>query len=188
VKAETPKRTAVLWDEAQAVALRAFGIWEGQPELTWGKRAWHVLADSGLTSYRNEIERYEVFFRLLVLGGIYSDFCDAAWEERSEPQYAYWAEPLDLSPFMLDQLCARLLDWELKEDEIDTLEMLVENERNRVVDRLMVAFGGPSRLYASLWNSRRTKERECDDDDTHDPEGSQMAAYSWVEAGCRRYR
>jgi hypothetical protein len=194
VEAETPKRTSVPWHEVQEVAASAFHIWTGQPELAWAKRAWQILTDAKLTTYENELGHYEVFFRMLVLGGIYSDFCDAAWQEHSEPWYTDWADPLQLNPFILGQLCARLPDWDPDDAETSALEMLVENERAAVVAALLAAFGDASGLYASLWNSRKAEEREPDeepepeDDDTYDPECSQMAAYSWVDQGCSRYR
>ncbi len=79
------------WDEVLDVAKSAFNVWVGQPELQWAKRAWQVLQDANLTRYRTELERYSVLFRLLVLGGIYSDFCDLAWGECSDPPYSNWA-------------------------------------------------------------------------------------------------
>jgi hypothetical protein len=95
-------------DEVKDAANRAFHIWVEQPELIWAEKAWAMLHDAKLTAYTNELERYQVLLRLLVLGGIYSDFCDAAWEERSEPDYGYWAEPLELDPFLLGRLYAKL--------------------------------------------------------------------------------
>jgi len=186
-------RPTVDWADVESVARLAFNVWVDQPELTWVKRASQVLTNAKLTTYQTELERYQVLFRLLALGGIYSDFCDAAWEEYSEPSYSDWAEPLELNPFVLGQLCARLPDWDPEGvDETEALEMLVENERTVVVASMLAAFGGVSGFYASLWNSRKTEEREPDEkpeleyDDTYDPEGSQMAAYSWVDQGCGR--
>lgn len=188
-------RPVVDWADVEGVAKLAFHIWTGQPELAWAKRAWQILGDAKLTTYDNEPEHYQVLFRMLVLGGIYSDFCDAAWQEYSEPSYSYWAEPLELNPFILGQLCGSLPDWDPEEvDESDALEMLVENERAPVVATLMTALGGVSGLYESFWKSRNSVEQESgdepqpDDDDTYDPEVSQMAAYSWVDEGCGRYR
>ncbi len=168
----------------------------GQPELIWAKQQWDTLSRLKLTLYQDEFERYTVLFRLLVLGGIYSDFCDAAWDEYSEPSYSYWAEPLELDPFTIGQLYARLPKWEADEEATEdaALEALAENQRATVVKALIRAFGSTSGLYDSLWKSRDQHEQgqedatESDDDDVYDPDAPQMAAYSWVDGGCRRYR
>ena len=149
-------------------------------------KAWAILHHAKLTCYTSELERYQVLFRLLVLGGIYSDFCDAAWEEYSEPSYRNWAEPMELDSFLLGQLYATLPECSPEEDENEGLVRLVENEREGVVAALMAGFGGVSELYASLYKSRNAKEPQ--DDDTYDAEPNQLAAYSWVDQGCGRYR
>jgi hypothetical protein len=187
-------RPTVDWAEVESVARLAFNIWIAQPELVWAKHAWQVLANAKLTTYQTELERYQVLFRLLVLGGIYSDFCDAAWDEYSEPSYSYWAEPLELDPFILGQLCARLPDPDPNgADESEALEMLVENERQPVVAAMLAAFGGVPGFYASLWESKKVElpegeEESAHEDDAFDPENSQMAGYSWVDQGCARCR
>jgi len=114
---------------------------------------------------------------MLVLGGIYSDFCDSAWEEYSDPTYYSWAEPLELDPFVLGQLYSRLQEWDPGNEETayEALDMLVENQRDLVVDALMTAFGGASGLYASLWTSRHADGKEPEDDDTYEAEAPQQA-------------
>ena len=186
---EIPAPTNVPWDQVKDAAALAFNIWLEQPELSWAQSAWQLLAEAKLATYRSEFERYEVLFRLLVLGGIYSDFCDAAWEERSNLDYASWAEPMKLDPFLLGQLYATLPEWnpENEETAYRALSRLVENERERVVVALTAACGGVFDLYAYLWRSRHA-EGEVEDDDTNYPEVSQEAAYSWVDQGCHRYR
>jgi hypothetical protein len=182
---EIPAPTNLPWDEVRDVASRAFHVWVEQPELAWAKSAWQLLADAKLTTYRSELERYEVFFRLLALAGIYSDFCDAAWEERSDLDYSSWAEPLKLEPFLLGQLYARLPEWnpENEETAYQALNTLIENQREQVVVALMAAHGGASGLYASLWQSQHAEGEDHGDDDTYYPEISQQAAYSWVDQG-----
>src|SRR5580704_15187247 len=108
---EAENATTVSWDEVKPAATYAFAVWLGKPELAWAEKAWAILGEAKLTAYATELERYEVLFRILVLGGIYSDFCDAAWQEHSEPSYLYWAEPLELDPFLIGQLYARLPEW-----------------------------------------------------------------------------
>lgn len=176
----------VSWDEAKDAANLAFHIWVGQPELMWAEKAWAMLRDAKLTTYANELERYQVLFRLLVLGGIYSGFCGAAWEERSEPDYGYWAEPLELDPFLLGQLYAKLPKSAQEEDENEALEKLVEYERDRVVAALMAAFGSVSALYEALWKSKDADDVEPEGDDTFDPDADQLSAYQWVDGGCER--
>lgn len=187
---EVPASKNVLWDEVQEAASLAFHIWLGQPELVWAKSAWQVLTEAKLTIYRSELERYEVLLRLLVFGGIYSDFCAVAWEEYPEHDYFSWAEPLELDAFVLGQLYARLPEWDSEGEETaySALDTLVENQREQVLAALMTAHGGASGLYASLWQSLHAEGEEPGVDDTHYPEVSQQAAYSWVDQGCHRYR
>jgi hypothetical protein len=171
---KVPAPMKVSWDEIKDTASLAFNIWMGQPELAWAKKAWLVLTEAKLTTYKSEFERYEVLFRLLVLGGVYSDFCDAAWEQCSDPTYSYWAETLELDPFILGQLYAKLpeSDSENEESASDALEVLVENQRACVVAVLMAAFGGVSGMYSSLWRSRLADGKEPEEDDTYDPEAA----------------
>ncbi len=187
---EVPAPTIVPWDEVQGAASLAFHTWAEQPELAWAKSAWQVLTEAKLTTYRSELERYEVLFRLLVLGGIYSDFCDAAWEERSDPDYSSWAEPMKLDSFLLGQLYARLPTWNPENDKTayQALDTLVENQRQQVVTVLMAAHGGSSGLYASFWRTQHAEGEEREDDDAYDLSVGQQAGYSWVEQGCCRYR
>lgn len=79
----------VEWEEVARLADDAFDVWSGQPELLWAKQAWKVLAKAGLTAYRNKVEHHPVLFRLLALSGIYSDFCDVAFDETSEIEHSY---------------------------------------------------------------------------------------------------
>jgi hypothetical protein len=191
------QKQLVGWAEVDESAKLAFSVWMGQPELIWAKRQWDALARFELTTYQDEFDRYAVLFRLLVLGGIYRDFCDAAWDEYSEPNYADWAEPLGLDPFTIGQLYARLPDWEADEEitKDEALEALVENERAAVVAALMRSFGSVSGLYASFWTSRDARGEDGEDappdgehDETYDPEDSQLSAYLWVDQGCCRCR
>jgi hypothetical protein len=187
---QIPTRLNVPWDDVKDTASLAFHVWVEQPELAWAKSAWQVLTIAELTTYRSELERYEVLFRLLVLGGIYSDFCDTSWEERSDPDYSSWAQPMKLDPFLLGQLYARLPEWDPENEETarQALNTLVENKREKVVVALLAAHGGAPGLYTSLWRSLHAEGEEPEDDDTYDPETAQQAAYSWVEQGCCRYR
>jgi hypothetical protein len=180
--------TKVSWDEVQPAANRAFAVWLGHPELVWAEKAWALLGDAKLTAYATEVDRCQVLCRLLVLGGIYRDFCEAAWEEYSEPNYLDWAEPLKLDPFVVGQLYARLPEWTPECDENKALEILVENERDRVVASLLAAFGSASELYASLWKSKDLEEPKEEEDDTYTPDADQFSGYSWVDQGCQRFR
>jgi len=184
------------WEEIETSARRAFNIRARTVELVWAKEQWNILGQSRLTAYRDEFGRYAVLFRLLILGGIYHDFC-TAWGEYSRRDYSGWADNLHLDPFIVGQLYARLPNWEADEkiQKEEALERLVELERATVVEALMKAFDGPSGLYASLRKSRGAGEsqegdHQDDDDypDTYDPEASQMSAYSWIKQGCHRYR
>jgi hypothetical protein len=175
---ENSNSMTVSWDEVKDAANRAFHVWVEQPELIWAGKAWAMLHDAKLTTYANELERYQVLFRLLILGGIYSDFCDAAWEERSEPDYGYWAEPLDLDPFLLGQLYAKQPNSDPEEDQNDALDKLVENEREAVVAALVAAFGGASALYEALWKSKDAEDVDPEEDDSFEAAANQLSAYN----------
>lgn len=106
----------VEWEEVARLADDAFDVWSGQPELLWAKQAWEVLAKAGLTAYRNKVEHHHVLFRLLALSGIYSDFCDVAFDETSEIEYSYFFE---LDKFVGGQLWARVPGWRFTEEEME---------------------------------------------------------------------
>lgn len=185
--------STIPWDEVSHAARGTFNIWFGQPELEWAKKAWEILGHAKMTTYDSELERHRVLLRLLTLGAIYSDFCDAAWEECSSPLYGDWAAPLKLDPFVLGQLYARIPAENPEEDLGEALEKLVEMERGEVVEALVAGFGGVPQLYAALWNSRNSNydelyDGEDDDDDTFVPEPAECAGYQWVEQGCLQYR
>src|SRR5579863_527524 len=158
--------TRVVWDHIAEAAAVVFNRWMYQPELAWAKKAWEILSTAKLTIFANEFERYQVLLRLLVLGGIYSDFCDVAWEEYSEPNYCDWAESLQFDPLLLGQLYTRLPELEPmnQQSASEALDQLVETERSAVVAALFEGFGGASGLYAALWRSnavKRADDEQC---------------------------
>lgn len=186
--------TNISWEAVQDTGKLIFSIWVGQAELVWARSAWQALTEANLTTYSDESGCHTVLFRLLVLGGIYADFCGAAWDEYSEPCYWNWAQSLELDLFVLGQLYERLSGWKpMDQSASEALDQLVEEERRVVVVALMKGFGGASGLYAALWKSmnvKRADDEQCepDKDDTYDAATSQLSAYSWVEQGCCRYR
>lgn len=176
------------WDEVERAANEMFSVFVGRPELAWGKQAWQFLSEAGLLDIETEFDRHRALFRLLVLGGIFRDFCDAAWEESSYLPYSDWASTLDTDPFVIGQLYARLADWcEDEQVEVDNaLEFLVEDRRREVVKVLTSAFGGRNGLFASLWTSSNSQDE--DPDDPFSPlTVERMKAFEWVSEGCPRY-
>jgi len=192
----------VSWHEIEEAAKTMFSVWVEQPELQWGKKAWKILEEAGLSGYADELERHSVLFRFMALGGIYRDFCCMAWEECTEKEYCEWAEYLDLDSFITCQAYVKIPGWDPDDDldQNDALHYLVEDRRSEVVSALLNGFGGVSELYASLWKSRQFID--CSEDfDGQEPEliipgmmeGSdpfspmtiaRLNAYGWVDEGC----
>jgi hypothetical protein len=183
---------AIDWSMVELAAKLAFDIWMGQPELIWAKKAFEVLVAAGLVEETDAFSRHLAFFRVLVLGGIYRDFCDAAWGETSWIDYSEWYEPDGIvSRFVIGQLFARTPDWDADE-EVEfsvALDRLVEAERDIVVEALLKGFDGTTGLYASLWQSRKDMdpEEEFEEDDCFEPDDAgKLKAYEWVTGGCPR--
>src|SRR5690348_10933828 len=144
------------WETVQRIAKSAFSIWVGQPELAWAKRAFGYLPGHGLSATNDAFNQTAAVLRFLVLGGIYNDFCEVAWDMTSHISYLEWCEPPDIiDRFVVGQLFAQLPDWGPGDevDYSDALDRLVEQERSIVVAALLKGFGGISGLYASLWRS-----------------------------------
>lgn len=184
---------AIDWSVVEPAAKLAFDIWMGQPELIWAKKAFDVLVAAGLVEETDAFSRQIAVFRVLVLGGIYRDFCEAAWDETSWIDYAQWCEPEDIvDRFVVGQLFAWMPDWDADEDVefADALDRLIEAEREVVVEALRKGFGSTAGLYASLWQSPKDfgdVEEAFEDQDCFEPDDAGKAqAYEWVSEGCSR--
>jgi hypothetical protein len=170
----------------------AFDIWRGQPELFWAKRAFDLLVSTGLVETTDAFSRHLAIFRVMVLGGIYRDFCEAAWDQTSWIDYAEWCEPPEVvDRFVVGQLFAWMPDWDADE-EVEfsvALDRLIEAEREVVVEALLEGFGGTAGLYASLWQSRKDIDEveAFEDEDCFEPDDTgKLKAYEWVSEGCPR--
>lgn len=164
---------SVLWDEVAWAAESMFRVWVGGRELEWAKMAWDALTAAGLTTYRNEIERYRVLVRLMTLATMYREFCTLAWEEEDEPLYGDWISDLEIPAFRLGQLVGPEFapdDQELEETELAyaAVASLIESSRRAVYRALVKHFGGASMLFASLYATNLDdfgEEEEYEDDD-----------------------
>jgi len=190
------------WDDIEYAAKKMFSVWVDQPELLWARSAWKILEEAGLSEYDNELERHSVFFRFLVLGGIYRDFCCIAWEECTEKDYDEWAEYLDLDSFIIGLAYAKINEYDPNDDlcQNDALKYLIEEKRSKVVCELIDSFDGVSGLYGTLWKSRQSYEETdyIDEEETEfilpgmiegtDPFSpmtpARTNAYCWVDEGC----
>lgn len=200
----------VTWQEVEPAARLAFRVWVNQPELSWAQQAWHVLASVGLTEYDDYdlAEPYRVYFRLFVLGGVYRDFCDRAWEEVSDNgyrDYTGWADELGLDVRVMWAIALRREagEWNLNEDDFaemvdqglfeederfaespldDVLRPLVEAERRGVVAALKKELGGTNLFFASLWRSKGDGSYPFDGGST--PSALTQRAFAWVSEGC----
>lgn len=188
----------MIWKDVVESADKAFSVFLPQVGLKWARNAWAILSKSELTSYSTEMERYSVLFRLLVLAGIYRDFCDAAFDEHSYLQYGDWAEPLELDSTLVFQMVGKDNGWETDEDAsiADALLFLVEKHRDEVVQALLNGLGGTNMLFKSLWDITHTPMEDDDDEDeslTQDDAfwpvtADRMRAFEWASEGCPRYR
>lgn len=190
----------VTWQEVESVARHAFSVWGGQPELHWAEEAWRILVDRRLATYKGEVERSHVVVRFLALCAIYLDFCDAAWDEQHEPDYAEWAEGLGLTDFHLGLLIGRdpEMDKEDFEDEWESkvamLTYFSNKVRPEVFQSLSDGLGGVNGLFRSLWLSNQEdaedeiERQEMEQAVFSEDNGNKMRAYSWVDMGCPPFR
>jgi Putative DNA-binding domain len=166
------------WYDIQESASKIFNIWVASPELKWAEDAWSKLDLRGLTSYKNELEKYIVLARFLALGTLYHEFCQFAFEEMANIDYSSWAEALDaeglfLSPFRLGQLLGSsfMIEEEICDSSSEQnllpkfIGSLVEQQREIVVAALANGFGSESLLFAYLWLSPRSIDQEDYDED-----------------------
>ncbi len=185
----------VEWKDVAEVAGDIFNVFVGQPELRWAEMAWQRLQEAGLTRFRNELENHIVLCRLLMLGGIYREFCEMAWDESADTSYSEMAEGLELDEYIVGRLYERLPDRD-KDDEVeacDALELVVESQRYAVVSALCKGFGGDNGLYESLRNSANSRDEEDGDDlpdgdDIWEPTPCNMQAHEWITEGCYSLR
>lgn len=189
----TQCENALDWRAVERATSSAFDVWMGQPELAWARKAFDVLSAAGLLQDTDALSHQIAIFRVLCMGGIYRDFCDAAWDESSWIDYSEWCVPDEIADrFVIGQLFAKMPDWD-EDEEVDfsvALDRLVEAEREIVVDALLKGFGGTPGLYASLWQSRVDPDdldEELQDMDCFEPdEPGKLKAYEWVSDGCYR--
>jgi len=151
------------WEELESTAQRNFNVWGGGTDLDWAKQAWGVLENSGLTSHENEPERCKVALRFLALGDYYYNFCTIFRGEHLEPEFVDWVEKLNISAFRLGQLFGESaeLEYEWDADLLyqKSLEVLISDAGNEIIDPLKNGFGGQCPLFISLWRSTISEEK-----------------------------
>lgn len=166
------------WHDIQESAPEIFEIWTDGSELGWAQDAWSKLDFEGLTSYENDLGKHIVIVRLLTLGTLYHEFCQFAFEEMAIIDYFSWIELLNdeelfLSSFRLGQLLGPefMSEEEIFDDHTEQLLLsesigsLIEQQRAIVVTALVNGFGGESLLFAHLWLSSHSLDKEEDFDD-----------------------
>jgi hypothetical protein len=172
------------WEDVAKAAGDIFNVWDGKPELQWAELAWQKLQEAGLTGFCGELERHIVLCRLLVLGGIYWDFCDRAWDQQADSPYDSVAEKLKLNAFILGRLYERLPEKykDAEAEPLDALEPIVEAQRSIVVSAIRSGFKGDTGLYESLRNTM------FDGDDASAGTKGNVRAYDWINQGCYSLR
>lgn len=153
--------------------------------MKWGRAAWAHLRNHGLTRYSDDLERHLVLLRFLALGGIYRDFCHAAWGEASEKEYELWVKDFSVDTATLIRIYEQLTKGKRPVDfgSPDNWKFIVERQWYTVVDAIQDGFGGEMQLVRSLWNSR--EQNAFDAEDYEDSE--RMQALEWVVSGCNPY-
>ena len=139
-----PASKLLEWEDIVEYARAIFAVWVDQPELKWAEEAWSHLRSHDLTRYSTEIERHVVLCRLLVLGGVYLDFCDVASDESSYKDYETFAMGMKLDAFVLGRLYEQLAGHG-KNDDVemcDAMDEIVEAQRPAVVGAIWKGFGG----------------------------------------------
>jgi hypothetical protein len=189
---EFERTNALSWEDVEGSVKLAFDIWTDQRKLAWAKQAFDLLVSAGLAEDTDAFSRHQGIFRVMVLGGIYRDFCEAAWDQTSWINYVEWCEPPEIvDQFVIGQLFAWMPDWDADEDvEFSVaLDRLVEAERGVVVEALLKGFGGVAGLYASLWHSAHDRDdvEAFESEDCFEPDDAgKLKAYEWVSEGCSR--
>lgn len=183
----------VHWSELEEVAPNLFTVWVGHPEVAWARQAWKALRRANLTSYRDELEKQRVLIRFMALAVIYIEFCGQAWEETVEPRVGDWASDLRLSPFRIVQIVGEdfVAEWYVDDNDMlrHAAEMLIVEERPRVIRALVAYYGDLQELFVVLMGSSdpaKSGKRpgpKARSRILNDPNGVGLPAYEWVTAG-----
>jgi hypothetical protein len=158
-----------------------------------------MLADAGLTLYRNDIGRTRALMRFIALGMIYRDFCQFGRDESCDADTLIGEAVygLGLSRVRIGQVIGP--EWEkdalqATDDEIADLAVLefTDTERRVIAPVLVKGFGSESALADALCKTTRTP-LERDEDEEPEEEGLDgedfpVAAriYDWVDQGMQR--
>ena len=188
------------WADLSELGEGIFTIWIGTSELKWAETAWQKLEEQGFTSYKDDLQKHIVLLRFFVLGMMYHQFCEKAFDEPADVDISYWLDFLEweglyLSPFRLGQLAGsryridEALDAETVQQLLPSIVRdLMEEQRDIVFSGLKVGFGSESLLFAHLWLSHRPDD---DDDDEDKPRetvedvlafatSDKMTALQWI--------
>jgi hypothetical protein len=192
------------WEDVKDVASEAFHLWDDQPELKWARKAWGIIIRTGLATYSNEDERFEAAIRFLAMCGIYYDFCEIAWELKTDLEYSDWAKQLGIGAVRIGlHLSFNANKCLNASDDNDTLyregvRYLVNKARFEVCKVLCKGFGNESddrmganeaELLLSLWKSNwpehdPEEEHETDFEILTEVTEAKSAAFEWICDGC----
>ena len=143
------------WDEVAPVAPDAFGKWTHGRELLWAEVAWNKLAQQGLTTFVDELDRCRVAARFVALALIYNDWSGIVDEEYDELDLATLAGEIEINAFRLGQLigASKTLNSVYEESELveRAIAHLADVERPTVAKALLTGFGSEESLFLSLW-------------------------------------
>jgi hypothetical protein len=185
-----PACTELTWTDLSPAAHEIFHIWTDRhaEELHWASSTWTALQRAGLTSYASGVEKTLILIRLMTLAAMYHEFADRAWQEYFTPDYADWAEQLEMDEIQVDELLGPdelrdSVDHSLFEDR---LQFLVNLSRREIYRALITYFGDDSGIFAALWKIQEPEEDEYFILNDVTPE--KMAAFDWIREGMRELR
>lgn len=97
-----------------------------------------------------------MLIRFIALADIYGEFCNMAFDEIHEPDYASWAQELGLNVFRVGQCVGP----EFERDEEDDYGLLnsavghiARKAKPAIYEALKSEFGDDSLLFVSLWST-----------------------------------
>jgi hypothetical protein len=170
----------IKWAAITPAAKTLFNIWTEQSDLAWAEKAWHILAEQGLTTYNNDLEKQLVIIRLYALAQMYGGFCQAAVEQSCDIDdlvYDFKAQLEEtecyLSLFRLGQLLGptefleeTLVSSECESDILPQLLTTIANTQTNIIYKaLFSGFESDNALFISLWNSCQSPEQAIEHPD-----------------------
>lgn len=111
-------------------------FWGGGREYDWYQKAWSILDELGLTSYKTKADKHNVYIRALTLSMLYGEFCKLAFDEFHEYECFNEMYEDELEEVLIGQLYSKLPDNVLTSDMNYILCRLADSKRQEVFSAL----------------------------------------------------